>query len=260
MKNGEKKRRSAASRRAEERKRAERMKFLRQNTWLILLAVLMLIALVLFICVLAGSSPDVAQQPQQPAKNRYVTAYLCADTPEVPYYDAEMSRLGTVARGTSVTYEPGDTVEQDGVTYYAAYLDGLRHGYVSEQHLTDDEENIVTEQTIYVRTPQNLRLTADGTQLGALVEQGTELKVTGYDSLQNGVVHMYAVTVNGESGYISGSYTAATLEEATEIYDRFGVYATHAARGDQYGGGDAASLDYYPREKGSFADNVMPDP
>ena len=84
MKNGEKKRRSAASRRAEERKRAERMKFLRQNTWLILLAVLMLIALVLFICVLAGSSPDVAQQPQQPAKNRYVTAYLCADTPEVP--------------------------------------------------------------------------------------------------------------------------------------------------------------------------------
>lgn len=70
--------------------------------------------------------------------------------------------------------------------------------------------------------------------------------------------HMYAVRVGGETGYISGAYTASTLEAATEIYDRFGVYTVHAAREDRYGGGDAGSLDYYPRAKGEFEDNVMP--
>ena len=44
-----------------------------------------------------------------------------------------------------------------------------------------------------------------------------------------------------------------------EVYDRFGVYMTHASREDRYGGGDAGSLYYYPTEKASFADNVMPE-
>ena len=49
-------------------------------------------------------------------------------------------------------------------------------------------------------------------------------------------------------------------EEANDVYDRFGVYAIHAGRGDKWGGGDAESLDYFPRTKASFADNKMPNP
>ncbi len=258
MKNRSKQRRDPRAERYRQKKRADFLKYLRQNTWLLLVAVLVLIALVLFICVLAGSSPDVVQPPKQQSAGRYTAAYVRADTPQVAYYTENMEQAGTVARGTKLTYQPQDAKELDGVTYYAAYLDGLQYGYICADNLTQDEGDVVAEQTIYVRTPQNLRLTADGTQLGALVEQGTELSVVGYDSMQNGVVHMYEVRVGGETGYISGAYTASTLEAATEIYDRFGVYTVHAAREDRYGGGDAGSLDYYPRAKGDFEDNVMP--
>ena len=49
-------------------------------------------------------------------------------------------------------------------------------------------------------------------------------------------------------------------EEANDVYDRFGVYAIHAGRGDKWGGGDAESLDYFPHTKANFADNKMPNP
>ena len=45
-----------------------------------------------------------------------------------------------------------------------------------------------------------------------------------------------------------------------QIYDRFGSYSIHLGRLDRWGGGDGGSLDYYPREKANFEDNVMPDP
>jgi hypothetical protein len=41
-------------------------------------------------------------------------------------------------------------------------------------------------------------------------------------------------------------------------YDN-GSYAIHAARGNQYGGGSADNLDYFPREKGPIPGNEMPE-
>ena len=98
-----------------------------------------------------------------------------------------------------ITYSTDKSVERDGIRYYLTYFSTLDCGYVSEENLTQDPAAVVAEKAVYVRTPQNLRLTADGTQLGALVEQGTELSVVGYDSMQNGVVHMYEVRVGGET-------------------------------------------------------------
>ena len=238
----------------------ERMRFLRQNTWLVLLAVLILVAVILFICVLAGGSP----QPSQTDKNeagkteRYVAGYICAETASVAYYDAQLNEVGTVARGTQITYCTDEVLDKGGVRYYLTYFDSLRYGYLPSDAITTDASKVVGETTVYVRTPQNLRIRADGPALGKLVEQGTELPVVGYDYLEDGVVHLYEVRYGGQTGYISGQYTASTLEAATEVYDRFGVYSVHAGRGDPYGGGDAGSLDYYPREKANFEDNVMP--
>ncbi len=243
------------------RRKEERMRFLRQNTWLVLLAVLILVAVILFICVVTGGSsqPQQSDTSESEKKDRYVTGYICADTATVAYYDAELNEAGMVARGTQITYCTDESLEKGGVRYYLTYFDSLRYGYIPSGALTTDASEVVGETTIYVRTPQNLRLTTDGASLGKLVEQGTELPVVGYDYLENGVVHLYEVRYGGETGYISGQYTAGTLEAATEVYDRFGVYSVHSGRGDTYGGGDAGSLDYYPREKANFEDNVMPE-
>ena len=243
------------------KRREERMRYLRQNTWLVLLAVLILVAVILFICVVAGGSsqPSQTDKVQSGKTERYVSGYICADTASIAYYDASLSEAGTVARGTQITYCTDDALEKDGVQYYLTYFDSLRYGYIPSDALTTDASKIVGEKIVYVRTPQNLRKSAESDELGKLVEQGTELSVLGYDYLENGVVHLYEVRCGGETGFISGKYTASTLEAATEVYDRFGVYSVHAGRGDVYGGGDAGSLDYYPREKANFEDNVMPE-
>lgn len=242
------------------KRRGERIKFLRQNTWLLILIPLVLVAIVLAVLVIVGSIPkQPAEEPPQETAARYESAYLCAVSAQIPYYDDQLNESGTVSRGLKVTYSTQETLTDGEQTYYLAYFDDLKHGYISGEHLTASESGVVQEKTVYVRTPQNLRTAEDSDKLGALVEQGTELTVAGYDYLQHGVVHLYEVRYQGESGYISGSYVAGTLEDATEVYDRFGVYMTHSGREDRYGGGDGGSLDYYPREKASFADNVMPE-
>ena len=246
----------------QERKSARRekiLKYLKQNTWLLLLAVLVPIALVLFILVITGGKEKKPVPEIQSPSSAYHAAFICAQSTQVPYYDSKLEQLGTVDRGTQVTYSTSKPVSFKGVRYYLTYLDKLQTGYVSEQNLTESENKVVQETTVFVRSPQNLRLSADNYLLGTFAPKGTELKVLGYDYLENGAVHLYQVQ-NGDSiGYISGLYTAATAEEADEVYDRFGVHMTHSLRGDSWGGGDGGSLDYYPRVKASYTDNVMPE-
>ena len=212
--------------------------------------------------MIAGASPKQADEPQtaQDAAPRYESGFICAITTQVPYYDEDLSQTGTVARGMQITYSTDKSVERDGVRYYLTYFTTLDCGYVSEENLTQDPNAVIAEKVVYVRTPQNLRLDPDSVELGALVEKGTQLQVLGYEGTTNGVVDLYEVSYQGETGYISGQYVATTEEEANEVYDRFGVYAIHAGRGDRLGGGDAESLDYFPREKADFADNKMPSP
>ena len=251
---------------ARRKQRAQRLKllgqFVREHSWGVMITVLIVIALVLFVCVIAGASPKQADEPQtaQDAAPRYESGFICAITTQVPYYDEDLSQTGTVARGMQITYSTDKSVERDGVRYYLTYFTTLDCGYVSEENLTQDPDAVIAEKVVYVRTPQNLRLAKDSIELGPLLEKGTQLQVLGYEGTTNGVVDLYEVSYQGETGYISGQYVATTEEEANEVYDRFGVYAIHAGRGDRLGGGDAESLDYFPREKADFADNKMPNP
>ena len=252
--------RNPKSRKARRHQKEQQMKFLRQNSWLILLAVLVLVALILFICVITGGQEEAQQEPAETQKtSRYEKAYLCADSPSVSYLDENLEPAGTAVRGSEVTYSAENTRKKDGVTYYLTYLDSLKYGYIAETNLTDNPDDVVREESVFVRTPQNLRLDPDSVELGGLLEKGTELKIVGYDYMTDGIVHLYQVTAGEETGYISGEYTASTQEAAIEVYDRFGVYMIHAGRADRFGGGDGESLDYYPRQKASFENNVMPE-
>ena len=230
---------------ARRKQRAQRLKllgqFVREHSWGVMITVLIVIALVLFVCVIAGASPKQADEPQtaQDAAPRYESGFICAITTQVPYYDEELSQTGTVARGMQITYSTDKSVERDGVRYYLTYFTTLDCGYVSEENLTQDPDAVIAEKVVYVRTPQNLRLAKDSIELGALLEKGTQLQVLGYEGTTNGVVDLYEVSYQGETGYISGQYVG---------------------RGDRLGGGDAESLDYFPREKADFADNKMPNP
>ena len=44
-----------------------------------------------------------------------------------------------------------------------------------------------------------------------------------------------------------------------KVYDENGLQEYLSDMGNTLGGGTATDLDYYPKEKGNFKDNVMPD-
>ena len=251
---------------AKQKLRAKRLaqlkRFLREHTWGVMITGLILIALILFVCVIAGAAPKEAPAPEttQDETPRYESGFICAITTQVPYYTEELSEAGTVARGMQITYSTDRSVERDGVRYYLTYFSTLDCGYVSEENLTQDPSAVIAEKVVYVRTPQNLRLDKNTLELGTLVEKGTELQVLSYEGTTDGIVDLYQVAYQGQTGYISGQYVSTVQEEANDVYDRFGVYAIHAGRGDKWGGGDAESLDYFPRTKASFEDNKMPNP
>ena len=161
------KNRKPKSRKARRRQQQEQRKFLRQNSWLILLAVLVLVALILFICVITGGREEPQQDTAQTEKtSRYEKAYLCADSPSVSYLNDDLEPAGTAVRGSAVTVSSEHTRKKDGVTYYLTYLDSLKYGYVSEENLTDNPNDVMRETSVFVRTPQNLRLDPETVELG----------------------------------------------------------------------------------------------
>ena len=181
------------------------------------------------------------------------TGYISTMSLDAAYCDAEGVTLGTLLRGTQVEYE----ITPDG--RIAILLDGeivyLQQG---AEAIVSDAAKVIPEHTLYVRTAVNLR-DAEGRLLPAFAEKGAVVQVTGFDYLdKNGEVHMYRVSLGEEDGYILPWYLADTEEAALANYDE-GSYAIHAARENRYGGGGAADLDYFPREKGPIPGNEMPE-
>lgn len=184
--------------------------------------------------------------------HEWVTGYIATLDLDAAYCSDEGVTLGSLSRGTQVEYE----LTADGRC--AILLDDsivyLQDGMAA---IAADIADVVPIHTQFVRTSVNLR-DVEGRLLDAFAEKGSSVNVTGYDYLlEDGEVHMYRVNFNGEEGYIMPWYLVDSETDALANYDD-GSYSIHAARENIYGGGGAADLDYYPREKGPIDGNEMP--
>ena len=210
------------------------------------------IAWLLAVCLLAGgcTAAPPTKLPETIASEPEVhweSGYISTLEQEAAYGDGEGNLLGTILRGSMVEYQ----TEEDGRT--ALFLNGERV-YLLDQEawIVADPADIIPVHTRYVRTAVNLR-DVDGRLLPAFAEKGTAVEITGYDRLTgDGGVHMYQVKFGGEAGYIAPWYLTEQMPDTA-------VDAVHVGRGDRYGGGGAADLDYHPREKGPIEGNKMPD-
>ena len=192
-----------------------------------------------------------ATEPTTPAVV-WETGYIAAAHPDAAYCGSAGNVLGTFLRGTQVEY----MITLEGIC--AIRVDDTEVYLQEGASVVADVAGIIPEHTLYVRTAVSLR-DADGRLLAAFAEKGTPVQVTGYDYLQeDGQVHMYRVNCGGGEGYMKPWYLADNEADAIANYDD-GSYGIHAARDDQYGGGGAANLDYYPREKGAIPGNEMPE-
>ena len=171
--------------------------------------------------------------------------------PSAELYDENGASLGTLIRGTLVQY----TVTDEEKTQIR--LED-QVGYLQEgASVVADSALTIPAHTLYVRSAVNLR-DVNGKLLPAFADKGAAVTVTGYDYLEkDGSAHMYRVTLGEEEGYIMPWYLAENEESALANYDG-GSYAIHAGREDRYGGGGAANLDYFPRNKAPIEGNVMP--
>lgn len=193
-------------------------------------------------------------QPTEPADptEAWKTGYIAARSNDAPYYDGEGAPLGTLPRGTQVKYE----TDAQGITQIL--FDGVIGHLGEEAAVAADPADIIPAHGLYVKTAVNLR-DSDGKLLEAFASKGQIVDVNGCDYLyEDGSVHMYRVICGGEEGYILPWYLAESEAEALANFDN-GSYAIHAGRGNRYGGGGAAELDYYPREKGPIPGNAMPE-
>ena len=208
------------------------------------------------LCLLAlGTLGYIIWRQFNPVVPETAAGYEAAAGTTAPVYDENGTQLGSLVRGAEVQYVAEDA--EDGADRIRV-VNGEGYAYLDAANLTADYNGAVLTDTVYAL--RGMSLTDEtGAVPGCAVEKGMALTVTGFDGLdENGEVLRWAVSCDRGEGYIDGENVRLTAEEAAVQYNDT-LYALHAARGDSWGGGDAAGLDYYPTEKPAFTDNVMPD-
>ena len=201
----------------------------------------------------------IYRQLQPPKAPETAIGYVASETASAPVYDADSgAELGVLVRGSQVAYVAADveTPREDG---RVRVVNGEGYVLLDASHLADDLSRTVQVETVYALRGMSL-LDKTGAVPSCAVEKGMALAVTGFDGLdENGEVLRWQVSCQRGEGYIAAANVRMTEDEALAQYDAE-LYQLHASRGDSWGGGDAAGLDYYPVEKkGAIEGNVMPD-
>ena len=180
------------------------------------------------------------------------TRYLASNSNNIALYDKNKAKVSEIVRGTKVTLYL-DTIEEE---YNKIKVDN-KVFFVLKENIVNDYKDIVLENELYVRTPMVLK--EDETKIVAFVPKATKLEVIGFDEIdKDGNVLNYNVKYKNSEGFIKNEYLVNTLDESKKNYDEENSYLIHVKRTSEYGG-DAAELDFYPREKAKFKNNVMPE-
>lgn len=188
-------------------------------------------------------------------KNKYEKRFLASDSEEITLYDEEKKEVKNVVRGIEVDY----FIHQDEEEMAKIKIDNSEY-FVKKENLVSALKDVVQEKSVYVRTSYNLNKDLESVDLLGLANKGNKLEITGFDKINNdGTVNMYKVKLGDEEGYFYQKYTEKTEEKAKENYDFNGSYETHKKQKNVYGGGEGATLDYFPVIKPVFENNKMPD-
>lgn len=224
---------------------AKKKKKVKKNVWLILI---IMIAITITITFFINHNNTL---------NKNKEAFLGSNVPKLSLYNENKESVIEVTRGEKVKVYINQVLE-DG--YIKIKYDNKEY-YAKQENIVYDKKDIVKEKEVYVRTSYNLYESFDDIKLLNLCNKGDKLTIIGYDKLnEDGTVNMYQVKTSDDiEGYFYKKYVVDTHEEALLNYDADGIYKIHSSKKDTLGGGDGASLDYYPVIKPVFEDNKMPD-
>ena len=200
-----------------------------------------LLLLIIFIMTSACSKQQIKEN------------YLSSKFQKVELYDQNYNKTIELPRGTKI--RELKKIKNNEQTY-------IKVEYENKEYLVKEENinnNIIQEKEIYVKTPCTLYEDEIDGKIKSYLKKGEKLEIIGYDRIdENGKVNMYKIKQDELEGYAYEKYLDQNEEQAQKNYDN-GHYEKHLNRNDVLGGGDAASLDYYPYEKPKFENNQMPE-
>lgn len=198
-------------------------------------------------------------------KSNYQDMYISSEREQVKIYNLvknddifKLIEEKEIARGTKVIDTKKQTTYQSDI--YKEIIINNKKYYINQNNLTKDIDDIVKEQYIYTKSSTSILESMDSIKIKGLSKKGEKLEVIGYDYINNeGKVNLYKVKVNDIEGYIYGKYTTLTEKEANENYMQEVYDSIHGKVKNQYNGGEAIKLDFYPNEKPKFENNIMPE-
>lgn len=190
------------------------------------------------------------------------TMYLASDTDTTILFtldeDKNLKSDKKIARGKKII-SLNHEITKDDKRYIEIEYENNKY-YVQSENLVKNEKEVVKEKNIFVRTPASLIENTDNPKIVGQTSKGEELEVLSYDKINDeGKVETYKVKQGETEGYIYGKYIVFEEEEAKKNYDSEKYDSIHSGIKNTYNGGDPLKLDYYPREKGNFANNKMPE-
>lgn len=190
-------------------------------------------------------------------KSEVRECYIAFDKALVEVRD-ENNNVATLTRGIQVEILE-ENLQIEGSLYSKVQYEGISY-YVPVSYLVENEDEIVRETTLFVRTSTTFYEDENSSKIKGFIKKGEELEIIGYDEvLADGSVSKYKVKYGQEEGYVRSKYLVDTLSSALSVYDEEGNYQRHLQMGSSLGGGSASTLDYFPVVKEKFENNEMPD-
>ena len=219
------------------------MKNKRKNSKVLLTGIMILICMAVVVVGSLGWEHHKEQEYQKKKELGQIVGHLFASNVK--------KVANTISDEQWIDLEPGEEE-------YRKRIYVLAQQRAEEAKRLEELEDLLPFGPLYVNTTVHL-LDVQNKLLPDLVEKGSGVSIIGFDFFTStGQPNMYKVRIGEAEGYIAAEYVNATYEDAIALQGDQAQYAIHSERGDVLGGGSAVDLDYSPREKGSFENNIMP--
>lgn len=180
------------------------------------------------------------------------TGYVAHNITEVILYDENYIENKKINRGKKIKYID-ELIDNK---YYKLENENL---YILKENVVSDYNLVVLENEKFVRTNVTIYKDDNSSKIEGYAPKGSKLEIIGFDKLVDGKVNKYKIKFNETEGFVYEKYLVDDEEKSLENYDN-GSYSIHESRKNYYDKKESAGdLDYYPREKGNFENNVMPE-
>lgn len=217
---------------------------------LVLLVVVLLVALIGVIKIISLPFKLIGGNDNK-------TGYVASNINTASLYDSDFKTSNKILRGEEIKVNNKEIKDSENIFYKVTSLKG--NYYILKDNFTEDRENSVLEKEMFVRTYLTVYKNLDSAEILGSLDKGEKVEITGYDKLlEDGSINKYKIKYKDSEGYVYGKYLVPTKEESLKNYDEEGLYLLHTNTGDPYKIGTAKNLDFYPREKEKFENNVMP--